>query len=277
MSAYERYDEVAPAFDKARTALGADLIVGGLALAAGPLAELDLLDAGCGTGIYAAALVDLVGHVAALDVSAGMLAVARAKLAGPERAGRIAFQRGSIAALPFADSAFDAVMFNQVLHHLEDGSDPTYDGHARALAEARRVLRPGGVVVINACTHEQLRHGFWYYGLIPGALAAVLARCAPAERLETILADTGFALRDRAVPLDGVMQGPGYFDARGPLDPAWRRSDSIWALAAPEEQARALERVAALERADALEAYLAEHDALRPAHGQVTFFIAVKV
>jgi ubiquinone/menaquinone biosynthesis C-methylase UbiE len=276
MSAYERYDEAAPAFDRARTSLGAELIAGALSLVGRPLSELRLLDGGCGTGNYAAALTSLVGQVTAIDFSAGMLALARAKLAAEERAGRIAFHRGSIAALPFAGETFDAVMFNQVLHHLEEGADPTYGGHARALAEAWRVLRPGGVVVVNACTHEQLYHGFWYYALIPEALEAVLTRCAPAERLQAILAETGFAFKGRAVPLDGVMQGPAYFDPRGPLDPAWRQSDSIWALVAPEALAQALEQFAALDRDGALNTYLAEHDVQRPTHGQFTFFTAVK-
>ncbi len=276
MSAYERYDEAAPAFDKARRPLGAELVAGGLAATGRPLAELSLLDGGCGTGSYAAALVGKVGHVTAIDYSAGMLAVARAKLAAEERAGRIAFHRGSIAALPFADESFDAVMFNQVLHHLETGDDPTYGGHARALAEAWRVLRPGGVVVVNACTHAQLEQGFWYYDLIPGAREAVLKRCVPAERLEAILEDQGLHFRGRVVPLDGVMQGSAYFQARGPLDPAWRQSDSIWALSSPEELAGALARVSELERDGALDAYLAARDAHRPDHGQFTFFTAVK-
>ncbi len=276
MSAYERYDETAAAFDEARTPLGAEIVAGCLTLAGRPLSELSLLDGGCGTGNYAAALIGLAGHITAIDYSAGMLAIARAKLAAEEKAGRIAFHRGSIAALPFADESFDAVMFNQVLHHLEPGDDPTYGGHARALAEARRVLRPGGVVVVNACTHDQLNKGFWYYDLIPEAREAVLKRCVPAERLEAILKHQGLKFHDRVVPLDGVMQGPAYFEPRGPLDPAWRQSDSIWALASPEELASALTRVSELEHGGALDAYLTARDAHRPSHGQFTFFTAIK-
>ena len=137
-------------------------------------------------------------------------------------------------------------------------------------------VRPGGTVVVNICTHEQLRDGYWYYDLIPAAREAVLRRCISAARLEATLEETGFALRDRIAPLDGVMQGPAYFDPHGPLDPNWRRGDSIWALAGAEELDRALARIAALDRDGELEAYLAEQDAKRPHCGQFPFFAAVK-
>lgn len=276
MSFYEQYDDAAAAFERVRRPLGAEIVTGLLTAVSRPLAELDLLDAGCGTGNYSAALAGMVRRVSAIDFSDGMLAIAKAKLAHEARAGRISFHQGSVDALPFPADSFDAVMFNQVLHHLEDGEDPAYHGHARALAEAYRVLRPGGAVVVNFCSHEQLRNGFWYYDLIPGALESVLRRCVPTGRLQAILADCGFAVRDRVVSLDGVMQGTAYFEPRGPLDPDWRRSDSIWALASSEELARAEARVVELDRTGRLEAYVAEHDASRRRHGQFTFVLAMK-
>ena len=276
MSRYERYDQVAADYDRSRIALGAEIIAGLLAAGAKPLEELALLDAGCGTGNYSAALAEHVGRITAVDLSAEMLAVARAKLADAAAAGRVAFREASIEALPFADASFDAVMFNQVLHHLEDGTDPAYGSPRRALAEAQRVLRPGGRVVVNVCSHEQLQDGYWYYDLIPAARRAALTRCVTAARLEAILRALGFVELERSVPLEGVMQGPDYFRGEGPLDPDWRRGDSIWALASPEELAAAEAQVRALAERGELDAYLAEHDAKRPAVGQFTFFTAVK-
>ncbi len=276
MSRYERYDQVAADYDRSRIALGAEIIAGLLAAGAKPLEELALLDAGCGTGNYSAALAEHVGRITAVDLSAEMLAVARAKLADAAAAGRVAFHEASIDALPFPEASFDAVMFNQVLHHLEDGTDPAYGGHRRALAEAQRVLRPGGRVIVNVCSHEQLRDGYWYYDLIPAARRAALARCVTAARLEAILRALGFVELERSVPLEGVMQGPDYFRGEGPLDPDWRRGDSIWALASPEELAAAEAQVRALAESGELDAYLAARDAKRPAVGQFTFFTAVK-
>lgn len=276
MSFYEKYDDAAAAFERVRKPIGAEIVAGLLTTAYRPLAEVELLDAGCGTGKYSAALAGLVGHVVAIDFSEAMLAIAKAKMAQEARAGRISFHQGSVDALPFPAHSFDAVMVNQVLHHLENGEDLAYEGHARALAEAYRVLRPGGVVVVNFCSHEQLRNGFWYYDLIPGALQSVLRRCAPTKRLQSILTDCGFMIRDRVVSLDGVMQGAAYFEPRGPLDADWRRSDSIWALASSDELAQAEDRIVELDRAGRLDAYVAEHDANRPRHGQFTFFLAMK-
>jgi ubiquinone/menaquinone biosynthesis C-methylase UbiE len=280
MSTYERYDKVAAHYDGSRVPIGAEIIAESLAAhvqpLAKPLAEVELLDAGCGTGAYSAALAGRVGRITAVDLSEGMLAIARAKLALAERDGRAVLRHGSITALPFAEASFDAVMFNQVLHHLEDGGDPAYGGHARALAEAQRVLRPGGLAVVNVCTHEQLTQGFWYYDLIPAALGAVLKRCVTAERLEAILAEAGFVLRERIVPRTEAMQGAAYLRADGPLDPDWRRGDSIWALASPAELAAAEARVRALAEVGGLEAYVAAQDAGRTAVGQFSFFVAAK-
>jgi ubiquinone/menaquinone biosynthesis C-methylase UbiE len=274
LSTYECYDRVAASYDLSRRPVGTEVIAGLLTLAGRPLGEVSLLDAGCGSGLYAEALIGQVGRLAAIDFSEGMLARARAKL---EPTGKASLLRASILDLPFADDSLDAVMFNQVLHHLEPGDDPDYGGHTKALGEARRVLRPGGVAVINICSHEQLRQGFWYYDLIPRALEATLARCVPVARLREILETVGLAFAERVVPLDAVMQGGAYFDPRGPLDAAWRAGDSIWALAPEDELGDAIARVQALDARGALESYLAERDARRPHCGQFTFMAAVKV
>ena len=276
MSKYEAYAQVAESYDDMRVPVGAEIILGHLSLALRPLREIELLDAGCGTGNYTRALAHQVGRVTAVDLSPAMLAVARAKLEAEATAGRVRFQEGSITDLPLAEASLDGVMFNQVLHHLEDGADPTYPGHGRAVREAFRVLKPGGVVVINVCTHEQLEQGFWYYDLIPGALDAVLRRCITAERLRAHLEGAGFRFHGRSVPLDGLLFDEGYFRADGPLEARWRKADSIWALADPAELAAAEARVSELRAAGRLDDYLENRDRARHLIGQCTFFAAQK-
>ncbi len=103
-----------------------------------------VLDAGCGTGGLLATLrarrphLDLVG----LEWAAFAAARAAAKSAA-------ALVRGSVNAMPFADASFDAAIAADVVCHA--AVDP--DG---ALGELRRVLRPGGRLVINLPAYQWL-------------------------------------------------------------------------------------------------------------------------
>ncbi|MFJ7068162.1 class I SAM-dependent methyltransferase [Streptomyces sp. NPDC101115] len=104
---------------------------------AGDVTARRILDAGCGSGPLSAALRDRGAVVTGIDVSAGMLALARRRL-GDEVPLHLADLSEP---LPFADGAFDDVVASLVLHYLEDWG-PT-------LAELRRVLRPGGRLIAS--------------------------------------------------------------------------------------------------------------------------------
>lgn len=276
MSRYEDYGAVSQTYDETRIPIGVDILCAFLAAADKPLPQLCLLDAGCGSGAYAEAMLYHVGRIEAVDLNDGMLAVARRKLAREEADGRIAFHRASIDALPFGAGSFDAAMINQVLHHLEDGDDASFPVHRAVLSEMHRVLRPGGVLVINMCTHTQLRNGYWYYDLVPEARDACIRRHVPDGRLADMLAEAGFALRGREAPLEAVMQGAAYFDVTGPLSESWRKGDSFWALATPAQTATAEARVREMQAAGTLDAWFRERDARRAGVGQFTFFAAVR-
>ena len=280
MSAYENYTAVSADYDRTRVPVGVEIILGCLAsgsLAAGgrPLDSLRLLDAGCGTGSYAGALRPHVGAIDAVDLNPSMLGVARAKL--DRVAGcPVALHEAGIDALPFEDACFDAVMVNQVLHHLPDSPDDGWPMLRRVLGELARVLRPGGTAVINTCSHEQLRRGWWHATLVPEAVEAMCRRHADTGVLDGLLAEAGLAPRGRFVPTGAVMQGDAYFDGRGPLDPAWRRGDSLWTVVSASELRRALDRIRALDAAGTLDAFVAEQDRMRPSVGQVGFHHAVR-
>ena len=274
MSTYEDYTSTSAHYDRTRWALGTEIVLGCLASGATPLADVVLLDAGCGTGNYAAAVLPHVGRIEALDASDAMLAVADGKLAAEREAGRITFSQGSVDALPFADASVDAVMVNQVLHHLGDGSDDGWQRHGRVVAQLARVLRSGGTLVVSTCSRGQLQDGFWYYSLIPHAVDALRRRYAPLAVVEGFIIDRGLELLGRFVPVDGVGQGDAYFDVRGPLREEWRSGDSTWALVDDDELAAAQAQLTALDERGELAEDVARRDARRPDVGQITFVAA---
>lgn len=94
-----------------------------------------VLELGCGTGEFTRRVAPEGAHLAAFDLSADLLAKARARvLTGAS------FLRGDAQVLPFKSGAFDAVYGCSILHHLDVET---------ALGEVRRVLRPGGRLVFS--------------------------------------------------------------------------------------------------------------------------------
>src|SRR5690625_6312726 len=93
-----------------------------------------VLDLAAGTGTSSEAYADAGIEVVPCDFSAGMVAV------GKQRRPDLAFVVGDATALPFADGSFDVVAISFGLRNVVDTT--------AALAEMRRVTRPGGRVVV---------------------------------------------------------------------------------------------------------------------------------
>jgi ubiquinone/menaquinone biosynthesis C-methylase UbiE len=266
------YDRIAENYDRTRRPAGMPEILRALDPEGHSIADRRVLDAGCGTGSYCLALAQRVGAVVGLDISPGMIAVARKK----RDRSNVCFIRGSITRLPFRDAAFDGVLVNQALHHVVGTKEGTRAAHRAALREVSRVLKPGGTLVIGTSSQEQLRDGFWFYRLLPDAAARLRQRFLPLADLESLLAREGFRCRDRLIPHDALLQGDAYFDAGGPFDAAWRDGDSVWATASEAERARGLARLREYDERGELEARFREWDARRPAIGQMTFVSACR-
>ena len=94
-----------------------------------------VLDVATGTGAVARALLERGCDVTGLDQSAGMLAVARARLGD-----RVRFVEAGAERLPFEDASFDALTFTYLLRYVDEPGD--------VLRELARVVRPGGTVAM---------------------------------------------------------------------------------------------------------------------------------
>ena len=277
MSTYENYSETSKSYDKTRVPIGVEIILGYLARAPIPLARMKLLDAGCGTGAYSQAVLPHVAHIDAVDINPGMLDVASEKLCNPRVEGLIRFHRAAIDELPFEDTSFDGIMVNQVLHHLPGSDVAGYPAYRRVLKEFSRLLRSGGRLIINTCSQRQLRDGFWPCALVPEAVEKICKRHVPLDELERLLEKYEFSSTARYVPVDAVIQGEAYFDARGPLDKHWRDGDSLWAMASDSELQAALSKLRKLDQQGKLQQFMEQQDQSRHDIGQVTFVCASRL
>lgn len=101
-----------------------------------------VLDVGSGTGLLALAVAPSVEQVYAIDISAAMCRRLAAKVLDA-RLTNVEIRQASASRLPLPDESVDVVLSNYCYHHLEDRDKEL------ALAEARRVMRPGGRLVIG--------------------------------------------------------------------------------------------------------------------------------
>jgi ArsR family transcriptional regulator len=152
-------------------------------------------DLGCGTGQVAAALAPFVKDVIAVDRSADMLQAAHRRL---RDVANVDVRRGELEALPIQDGALDAATLLLVLHHLPDP--------AEALAEAARVLRPGGRLLIS----DMLPHDREIYRQQMGHVWLGFSE----ETLGRLLAQAGFdRVRVAHLQVDPDAKGPALFVA----------------------------------------------------------------
>jgi SAM-dependent methyltransferase len=142
------------------------------------LPPLDVADLGCGEGYLTIEAARWAKSVIAVDRSEAVLDRARG-LARRRRVSNVTWKKGELSKLPIASEAVDVALLSQALHH---AADP-----ARAVAEAVRILRPGGrVLVLDLREHEETwvreRLGDQRLGFADQELDALL-RAAGLERV----------------------------------------------------------------------------------------------
>src|SRR5687768_1962524 len=147
-------------------------------------------DLGTGTGQFAATVAPYVARVVAVDASAAMLAAARRRVAPHDN---VDLRQGELESLPLENGEADLAVLLLVLHHL---AEP-----AAALAEAARVVKPGGrLLVVDMMPHDREEYrqqmGHVWLGFSAEQLPAGLER-----------------LVYRSLPADPAAKGPTLFAA----------------------------------------------------------------
>ena len=104
---------------------------------AAAVVEGRVLDLGCGSGYGSRLLSESCPFVVGVDRSPEAIHFARTQYGGPG----IRHSRADVRDLPFADRTFDSVVCFELIEHVEE--------HRRVLSEARRMLRPGGILLIS--------------------------------------------------------------------------------------------------------------------------------
>ncbi len=277
LTEYENYSVTSHSYDTTRKPIGLEVILGCFAATdTRPLHEQAILDAGCGTGNYLQAIHDKVGICQGIEINEGMLAQAQSKI-GNGNGSHVRLDHGSLLNLPYPDDFFDGIMCNQVIHHLDDpGKTDSFPNVKAMLASAYRVLRPQGVLVINLCSRQQLVDGFWWADLIPKIVDQMAARIPSIELTVEMLEIAGFKMGGIIVPLHEILQGPGYFDPKGPLQKSFRDGDSTWSLLSEAELHQTLERIHTMNEDGSITQYLDERETRRKRVGQTTFIFARK-
>jgi SAM-dependent methyltransferase len=187
----------------------------------------EVLDAGCGTGYGMEILAAGGASVTGVDVDRDAVVAAGRRVGDPD-----AVVEGDVRELPFDDDAFDVVVCWEVIEHVE--------GAARALGEFRRVLRPGGLLLVSSPNPRVYPPGNEHHvhEYPPEELAAAVGEHFPnvaSYRQHPWLASV-------IEPLEGAP-GVGEVRASATLDPG---AEAYGILAASDAELPSMPRVVAL-------------------------------
>lgn len=178
------YDQTVMArdYDRARAIDAQSMQLWLAAFAARVPVAARIVDLGCGTGRFTQALADFYGAtVLGVDPSETMLEQATAKA----HSAAVSFARGTAESIPAPGASADLVFSSMVFHHFTD--------RAQAAREIRRVLRPGGAVIIRTSTRENSRRAP-YAPFFAGFRAVVDEHQPPQGEIVDTFTAQGFAL-----------------------------------------------------------------------------------
>jgi len=273
---YCPYTKTSQTYDQRRVNPGINVVLGSMLQSPWPLKEQDFLDVGCGTGSWLQQMHGQVRSLSGIDYNEGMLGKAMTRFGN----GEAHLQQGCAQDLPFEDERFHGCTMNQIIHHFSPADN--FQEARDAIKECHRVLKPGGVLVINCSAPEQQRDGFWWLSLFPENSERMCTRFAPITTLRSHLADVGFEAcaftGGVVIPVNQTLMHPSrYLDGGVELafDESYRNCDSSWEMPSAELNA-GLEKLRGMMKDGSAESWLSERELLRQRTGQMTFLIARK-
>jgi len=193
-----------------------------------PLPGEAILEIGCGAGSLVRLLAQRLGAanpITAADVNPFLLREAGQLAAADGLAGLIQFRQANAEALPFEDNSYDCVYSVTVFEECDAG---------RAIAEAMRVVRPGGRVglVVRALDMRQ-----WWNLALPEAILRKV-EAPPRSVAPSGIADRSLYRRMREAGFVDLVCFPSMVTLDRPGGPIWRnREDHILSLLSPDELA----------------------------------------
>jgi demethylmenaquinone methyltransferase/2-methoxy-6-polyprenyl-1,4-benzoquinol methylase len=167
---------------------------------------MGVIDVACGTGAVTRAILELLaggGRVRGVDPSEGMLAEARRSFPGVD------FQTGRAEALPADDGEFDFLTMGYALRHVED--------LGVAFREYRRVLKPGGRVLLLEISRPRTRAGHALAKLYFGRLLPLVCKLSTGSDDAREMMAYYWETIDACVPPETILdalRGAGFADVK---------------------------------------------------------------
>ena len=229
-SAYENYNKSHENYDLTRLPVGAEQVLAMLAELGYGNSPFQLLDAGCGTGMHLEFFHRQAPNCLLTGLDASSLGIEKAAQKLPRS---VKLMVGDCRKMPLEDASVDVVLFSFMIHHLPHQSESELvEATAGLIAEAGRVLKPGGHIVIISTSKEQLhprRGSLWYYRYFQDAAKALMRKFLPLSKLKQILSEKGFAV-EASRKVDKTYWTAASLDLEGPFKQEWRDGDSLFAF-----------------------------------------------
>ena len=246
---YEKYEETSNNYDSLRKPVAVEIIKKQIAIVANNMKksnkDIILLDGGCGTGNYIVEFHEIVGKVIGIEFNDGMLKKAKEKIG---KSANIELIKGSLFSIPLNDESVDVIIINQVIHHLEDSSkfgmkidkNLEFPNVEKVLNECHRVLRKGGVLMINLSLPIQMK-GHWFVNHLYPQIINKYRPIMPDLNHMKIMLQRKFSSFESMIIYEPLIRHEGYFSPENAFNKSFRDCNSSWSLLSEEEMTKAME------------------------------------